>query len=62
MYCLFKEALTKSLCLFYRLCKLLTNPVTEVKDLTADFLFVLCKEKGKYLHSVEIFNVIHSDV
>jgi len=27
-----------------KLCRLLTNPVTEVKDLAADFLFVLCKE------------------
>ncbi|KAK6191875.1 hypothetical protein SNE40_003455 [Patella caerulea] len=27
-----------------RLCKLLTSPVTEVKDLAAHFLFVLCKE------------------
>ena len=30
-----------------RLCKLLTNPITEVKDLAADLLFVLCKESGK---------------
>ncbi|PVD33593.1 hypothetical protein C0Q70_04850 [Pomacea canaliculata] len=27
-----------------RLCKLLTSPITEVKDLAAHFLFVLCKE------------------
>ena len=27
-----------------KLCKLFTNPVAEVKDLAADFLFVLCKE------------------
>jgi len=27
-----------------KLCKLLTSPVSEVKDLCADFLFVLCKE------------------
>ncbi|KAK7465075.1 hypothetical protein BaRGS_00037733 [Batillaria attramentaria] len=27
-----------------RLCKLLTSPVTEVKDLVAHFLFILCKE------------------
>ncbi|CAC5386463.1 Synembryn-A,Synembryn,Synembryn-B [Mytilus coruscus] len=27
-----------------RLCKLLTSPITEVKDLVADFLFVMCKE------------------
>ena len=30
-----------------RLCKLFTSPITEVKDLAADFLFVLCKENGK---------------
>ncbi|KAL7288748.1 hypothetical protein TKK_0016729 [Trichogramma kaykai] len=28
-----------------KLCKLLTSPVTNVKDLAAEFLFVLCKEK-----------------
>lgn len=27
-----------------RLCKLLTSPITEVKDLVAHFLFILCKE------------------
>ncbi|CAG5132458.1 unnamed protein product [Candidula unifasciata] len=27
-----------------KLCKLLTSPVTEVKDLVAHFLFILCKE------------------
>ena len=26
---------------------MLTNPITEVKDLAADLLFVLCKESGK---------------
>jgi hypothetical protein len=30
-----------------RLCKLLTMPSATVKDLTAEFLFVLCKENGK---------------
>jgi hypothetical protein len=29
-----------------KLCKLLTIPIIEVRDLTAEFLFVLCKEKG----------------
>ncbi|KAJ8682060.1 hypothetical protein QAD02_017852 [Eretmocerus hayati] len=29
-----------------RLCKLLTNPITEIRDLAAEFLFVLCKEKA----------------
>lgn len=27
-----------------KLCKLLTSPVTEVKDLVAHFIFILCKE------------------
>ncbi|KAL8624070.1 hypothetical protein ACOMHN_019493 [Nucella lapillus] len=27
-----------------RLCKLLTSPITEVKDLVAHYLFILCKE------------------
>lgn len=30
-----------------QLCRLLTTPVTSVRDLVAEFLFVLCKEKGK---------------
>ena len=30
-----------------RLCKLLTSPVTEIKDLVAHFLFILCKENGQ---------------
>lgn len=29
------------------LCKLLTTPATQVRDLTSEFLFVLCKENGK---------------
>lgn len=28
------------------LCRLLTTPMTNVRDLTADLLFVLCKENG----------------
>lgn len=28
-----------------QLCKLLTTPVTSVRDLVAEFLFILCKEK-----------------
>ncbi|XP_001608293.2 synembryn [Nasonia vitripennis] len=28
-----------------KLCKLLTTPITEIRDLVAEFLFVLCKEK-----------------
>ncbi|KAJ0179253.1 hypothetical protein K1T71_004965 [Dendrolimus kikuchii] len=28
-----------------QLCKLLTSPITFVRDLVADFLFILCKEK-----------------
>lgn len=31
-----------------RLVRLLTTPETQVRDLTADFLFVLCKENGIY--------------
>ncbi|KAK7099379.1 synembryn-A-like [Littorina saxatilis] len=27
-----------------KLCKLLTSPITEIKDLVAHFLFILCKE------------------
>ncbi|XP_063992256.1 synembryn isoform X2 [Diachasmimorpha longicaudata] len=27
-----------------KLCKLLTSPITEVRDLVAEFLFILCKE------------------
>ena len=34
--------------LFFRLCKLLTSAILEVKELAADFLFVLCKENGEY--------------
>lgn len=30
------------------LCKLLTTPATQVRDLTSEFLFVLCKENGTY--------------
>lgn len=39
--------------MFCRLCRLLTNPVTEVKDLTADYLFVLCKETGEWALSLD---------
>lgn len=31
-----------------RLVKLLTTPATQVRDLAADFLFVLCKENGNW--------------
>jgi hypothetical protein len=27
-----------------KLCKLLTSPITELRDLVAELLFVLCKE------------------
>lgn len=30
-----------------QLVRLLTTPATQVRDLVADFLFVLCKENGK---------------
>lgn len=28
------------------LCRLLTTPATQVRDLSAEFLFILCKENG----------------
>lgn len=31
------------------LCRMLTTPVTEVRDLAAELLFVLCKENGKFV-------------
>ena len=34
-----------------RLCKLLTSPVTEIKDLVAHYLFILCKENGQCFQS-----------
>lgn len=36
-----------------KLCKLLTNPITEVRDLVAEFLFVLCKENGE-MNEIEL--------
>lgn len=30
------------------LCRLLTSPITHVKDLSAEFLFILCKHSGMY--------------
>ena len=33
-----------------KLCKLLTSPVVEVRDLVAEFLFILCKENGKVIN------------
>lgn len=30
-----------------KLCRLLTAPSSTVKDITAEFLFTLCKENGK---------------
>jgi hypothetical protein len=33
-----------------KLCKLLTLPLTELRDLVAELLFVLCKENGTYFH------------
>lgn len=29
-----------------KLCKLLTSPLVELRDLVAEFLFILCKENG----------------
>lgn len=31
-----------------QLCRLLTTPATQVRDLTAELLFVICKENGKF--------------
>ena len=45
---------------YYRLCKLLTSPVLEVKELAADFLFVLCKESGKYWVNSKYLYTIYS--
>lgn len=28
-------------------CKLLTSPITQIRDLVSEFLFTLCKENGK---------------
>lgn len=30
-----------------QLCRLLTTPATQVRDLAAELLFVICKENGK---------------
>ena len=30
-----------------KLVRLMTNPSTDVKEVVADFLFILCKESGK---------------
>lgn len=32
------------------LCRLLTTPATQVRDLVAEFLFILCKENGKRIY------------
>lgn len=32
------------------LCRLLTTPATQVRDLTAELLFVICKENGKIVN------------
>lgn len=37
-----------------KLCRLLTNTNTSLRDLVAEFLFVLCKENGKNF-SIKIF-------
>ena len=50
----------------WRLVRLFTNPISEVKDLAADLCFVLCKENGKqyslqwksfYIHSVKTYTL-----
>lgn len=37
---------------YFRLCKLLTS-ASEVKDMVAEFLFILCKESGKFFMCVK---------
>lgn len=32
-----------------RLCKFLTSPYTQIKDLVAELLFILCKENGLFI-------------
>ena len=32
-----------------RLCRLLTSPESQVSNMVAEFLFILCKEDGKWL-------------
>lgn len=32
-----------------QLCRLLTTPITAIRDLVAEFLFILCKEKGQII-------------
>lgn len=33
-----------------KLCKLLTVPLVELRDLVAELLFVLCKENGTHIY------------
>lgn len=33
------------------LCRLLTTPITQLRDLVAELLFVLCKKKGEFLQN-----------
>lgn len=32
------------------LCRLLTSVITDVRDLTADLLFIMCKENGNAIN------------
>lgn len=43
------------------LCKLLTTPATQVRDLTSEFLFVLCKENGTIGRILSNSNCFHSN-
>lgn len=45
-----------------RLIKLLTTPVTQVRDLVADFLFVLCKENGNRFYITKINQLESSQI
>ena len=35
-----------------KLCRLMTSPVNQIDVLVAEFLFVLCKENGKFCSDV----------
>lgn len=41
-----------------KLCRLLTSTNTNLRDLVAEFLFVLCKENGEFLMICLIFSLV----
>lgn len=34
------------------LCRLLTTPITQLRDITAELLFTLCKKNGNNKHNI----------